>query len=88
MLFLLKAGHCRRDCPVSKTAADYGARHAAYEITFAAGTLKEDKFIIDSGTTSHMYSRKELFISLVPASEIIKCLSKSAVFQLEGIGII
>ncbi|GBN76962.1 Retrovirus-related Pol polyprotein from transposon TNT 1-94 [Araneus ventricosus] len=83
-----KAGHYKRDCPVSKTAADSGARHSAYEITFAAGTLNEDKFIIDSGATSHMCSRKEWFSSLEPASGIIKCASKSAVLQVEGIGII
>ncbi|GBN60043.1 hypothetical protein AVEN_25067-1 [Araneus ventricosus] len=59
-----KAGHYKCDCPVSKTAADSGARHSAYEITFAAGTLNEDKFIIDSGATSHMCSRKEWFSSL------------------------
>ncbi|GBO22091.1 hypothetical protein AVEN_185367-1 [Araneus ventricosus] len=83
-----KAGHYKRDFPVSKTAADSGARHSAYVITFAAGTLNEDKFIIDSGATSHMCSRKEWFSSLEPASGIIKCASKSVVLQVEGIGII
>ncbi|GBN72557.1 Copia protein [Araneus ventricosus] len=83
-----KAGHYKRDCLVSMTAADSGARHSSYEITFAAGTLNEDKFIIDSGATSHMCSRKELSSSLEPSSGIIKCASKSAVLQVEGIEII
>ncbi|GBL87870.1 hypothetical protein AVEN_192046-1 [Araneus ventricosus] len=84
----VKAGHDKNDCPVSKTAADSSTRHLAYEITFAARTLKEDKFIIDSGATSHMCSRKERFSYLEPASGIIKCSSKSAVLEIEGIGII
>ncbi|GBM95326.1 Copia protein [Araneus ventricosus] len=83
-----KAGHYKRECPVSKTAADSGARHSAYKITFAVGTLNEDKFITDSGANSHMCSRKEWFSSLEPASGIIKCASKSAVLQVEGIVII
>ncbi|GBN68298.1 hypothetical protein AVEN_264272-1 [Araneus ventricosus] len=77
-----KAGHYKRDCPASKTTADSGARHSANEITFSAGTINEEKFIIASGATSHMCSRKEWFSSLEPASEIIKCASKSAVLQL------
>ncbi|GBN49433.1 hypothetical protein AVEN_24306-1 [Araneus ventricosus] len=83
-----KAEHYKRDYPVSKTAADSGAKHSVYVITFAAGTVKEDKFIIEYGATSHLCSRKQWFSSLEPASGIIKYASKSAVIEIEGIGII
>lgn len=82
-----KVGHYKRDCRVSKPEIQSDEKHnMAYELSFVIGHVDENKFIIDSGATSHMCSRKEWFTSLRPATGTIKCASKETMLNVEGIG--
>lgn len=81
-----KVGHYKRDCKASKLDTQNAEKHLAYEISFITGNVNENKFIIDSGATSHMCSRKEWFTSLKPSTGKIKCASKAAMLDVEGTG--
>lgn len=39
----------------SSTTTNFDEKHSDYEISFIVENLNNNKFIIDSGATSHMY---------------------------------
>lgn len=55
-------------------------------MTFAAGEINEDTFIVDSGCTQHMSSKEEWFTRLRPHKGTVKCASKMDTLEVTGIG--
>lgn len=82
-----KTGHFKRECfENSKKQENFNNKQASPAISFVAGVSAQDRFIIDSGATSHMSSHREWFASINPKTGTVKCASKSALLKIEGIG--
>ena len=79
-----QAGHYKRFCRAVKQSNE--EKCASSAISFVAGNVRKNEFIIDSGATSHMCSNEKYFKSIVPASGTIKCASKFSTLEIKGVG--
>lgn len=79
-----KLGHFKRDCKSVKLSNE--EKCASSAVSFVAGNIIKNDFIVDSGATSHMCSIEKYFKSIVPSSGTVKCASKSTTLEIKGVG--
>ncbi|GBO25808.1 hypothetical protein AVEN_204226-1, partial [Araneus ventricosus] len=68
-----------RRCP---TAPQRVKEEEAVAVSFVVGEGEVKKFIVDSGTTSHMCSQHEWFEELKPSSGTVSCAAKSRLLEV------
>lgn len=77
-------GHFQRDCP--RPRREPRQESASSAVTFVAGEIGMNEFIIDSGSTNHMSSYREWFSNFRPHSGSVRCASKTDVLKVVGKG--
>ncbi|GBN60129.1 Copia protein, partial [Araneus ventricosus] len=82
-----KLGHKKRNCR-NLTRKKPPFKEEAAAVSFVVGEGDVEKFIVDSGATSHMCSQREWFEELKPSSGTVSCAAKSRLLEVAGIGVI
>ncbi|GBN23544.1 Copia protein [Araneus ventricosus] len=83
-----KLGHKKRNCRYLTRKKPPFREEAAAAVSFVVGEGEAKKFIVDSGTTSHMCSQREWFEELKPSSGTVSCAAKSSLLEVAGTGVI
>ncbi|GBN33199.1 hypothetical protein AVEN_267593-1 [Araneus ventricosus] len=83
-----KLSHKKQNCRnLTRKKPPFKEEEAA-AVSFVVGEGEVKKFIVDSGTTSHMCCQREWFEELKPSYGTVSCAAKSSLLEVAGIGVI
>ncbi|KAG8176614.1 hypothetical protein JTE90_028596 [Oedothorax gibbosus] len=77
--------HFKREWPRNRTR-ETNPPNASSAVPFVAGDLSLTNFIVDSGATHHMCSRKDWFSNFQDHTGTVQCASKTAALKVTGMG--
>lgn len=79
-----KDWYFKRNCKAIKNSNE--EKFVSSAVSFVAGNVRKNEFIVDFRATYHACSNEKYFTSLIPPSGTVKCASKTTNHEINSVG--